>query len=96
MVEFSFTNKKKYLYDVIFIDANHRSSAVLRYFELCLPHVHKNSIVIIDDIYWSDDMELAWQTIKNHPRATSTIDLFQMGIIFFNTDVNKMHYKMRY
>lgn len=82
--------------DMIFIDANHRSSAVLRYFELCLPHVHKNSIVIIDDIYWSDDMELAWQTIKNHPRVTSTIDLFQMGIVFFNTDVNKMHYKMRY
>jgi len=61
-----------------------------------LPNVHNNSIVIIDDIYWSDDMELAWQTIKNHPRVTSSIDLFHMGIIFFNTDVNKMHYKMRY
>jgi len=82
--------------DLVFIDANHRSSAVLEYFALCLPNVHKDTIVIIDDIYWSDDMELAWQTIKNHPQVTSTIDLFHMGIVFFNTDINKMHYKMRY
>ena len=82
--------------DMAFIDANHRSKAVLEYFALCLPNVHKDTIVIIDDIYWSDDMELAWQTIKDHPRVTSSIDLFHMGIIFFNTDVNKMHYKMRY
>jgi predicted O-methyltransferase YrrM len=82
--------------DMVFIDANHRSNAVLKYFELCLANVHKNTVVVIDDIYWSDDMELAWQAIKDHPRVTSSIDLFHLGIVFFNTDVNKMHYKMRY
>ena len=82
--------------DMVFIDANHKSEAVLRYFELCLPKVHKDTIIIIDDIYWSDDMELAWQTIMNHSQVTSSIDLFHMGIVFFNTDINKNHYKMRY
>jgi len=82
--------------DMVFIDANHKSAAVLKYFELCMSKFHKSSIVIIDDIYWSDGMEYAWQTIKNHPRVTSSIDLFHMGIVFFNTDINKMHYKMRY
>lgn len=82
--------------DLIFFDANHRSEAVLNYFELCLGKVDDNSIVIFDDIYWSADMEKAWKIIKNHPKVKSTIDLFQIGIVFFNQDLNKKHYKMRY
>ena len=82
--------------DLIFIDANHSSEAVLRYFEQCLSKVHKETVLVIDDIYWSADMENAWQSIKSHPRVTSSIDLFHMGIIFFNTDLNKKHYLMRY
>jgi predicted O-methyltransferase YrrM len=82
--------------DLVFIDANHKSEAVLRYFELCLSKIKNDSILILDDIYWSADMEMAWQTIKNHSLVTSTIDIFEMGIVFFNTDLNKTHYKMRY
>jgi predicted O-methyltransferase YrrM len=82
--------------DLIFIDANHRSEAVLEYFKLCLPKIGKQTVLIIDDIYWSEDMENAWQVIKNHSRVASTIDLFHMGIVFFNTDLHKKHYLMRY
>jgi predicted O-methyltransferase YrrM len=82
--------------DLVFIDANHKSQAVLSYFEQSLPKVHPNSVIVIDDIYWSSDMEYAWRKIKEHPLVTSTIDLFQLGIVFFNSDLHKMHYKMRY
>jgi len=82
--------------DFVFVDANHQSKAVLNYFELCLSKIHADSVMVIDDIYWSDDMKWAWQQIKNHSRVTSTIDLFQIGIVFFNKDLHKMHYKMRY
>jgi len=80
--------------DLIFIDANHRMPAAYSYFELCLNKIHENSIVIIDDIYWSSEMEIAWKMIKNHPQVTSTIDLFQLGMVFFRTDLHKKHYKM--
>ncbi|HET7732429.1 MAG TPA: class I SAM-dependent methyltransferase [Paludibacter sp.] len=82
--------------DFVFIDANHKSEAILRYFNLCLSKVHSNTVIVIDDIYWSSDMEKAWKVIKNHPQVMSTIDLFQLGIVFFNMDLNKKHYKMRY
>jgi len=82
--------------DFIYFDANHRSEAVLSYFELCLAKTHTDTVMVFDDIYWSDDMENAWNTIKDHPRVSSTIDLFQFGIAFFNTDLHKKHYKMRY
>ena len=82
--------------DLIFFDANHRSEPLLRYFELCMSKVHNQTIVLIDDIYWSKDMEFAWNSIKNHPQVTSTFDLFHLGIVFFNTDLHKKHYKLRF
>ena len=82
--------------DFVFFDANHRSEFVLNYFEQCLPKVNDNSVMVFDDIYWSKDMENAWAKIKQHSKVMSTIDLFQIGIVFFNPDLNKKHYKMRY
>lgn len=82
--------------DFVFIDANHSSEVVLHYFEQCLAFASSNAVMVIDDIYWSEDMEYAWKLIKNHPLVTSTIDLFQLGIVFFNPDLNKKHYKMYY
>jgi predicted O-methyltransferase YrrM len=82
--------------DLIFLDANHKYESVLCYFDLCLSKIHNDSVLIVDDIYWSKDMEKAWATIKNHPQVMSTIDLFQLGIVFFNADLYKNHYKMRY
>jgi len=82
--------------DLVFIDANHTSKAVLNYFEQALNKINSDSIIIIDDIHWSADMEKAWKIIKDHSLVMSTIDLFEMGIVFFNSDLNKKHYKMRY
>ena len=82
--------------DLLFIDANHCSAAVLNYLEQCLSKMHKESILIVDDIYWSKDMQSAWEAIKKHEKVCSTIDLFQLGVVFFNTDLHKKNYKMRF
>lgn len=82
--------------DIIFIDANHKYQALINYFEQGLTKINSDSIIVIDDIYWSSDMEKAWKIIKENPLVMSTIDLFELGIVFFNTDLNKKHYKMRY
>lgn len=82
--------------DFVFVDANHKSEAVLSYFELCLPFAKSNTVMVFDDIYWSDDMEQAWRTIKKHEKVKATIDLFQLGIVFLNEDLNKKDYKIRY
>lgn len=80
--------------DFIFIDANHTSKAVLNYFNKCLEKVYDNTILVIDDIHWSKDMEYAWEEIKKNKYTTSTIDLFHLGIVFFNKELHKKHYKM--
>lgn len=85
-----------YALDLVFFDANHKSTAILSYFEMCLTKIHQNTVFVIDDIYWSNDMEFAWETIKNHPSVYSTIDLFHSGIVFFDAQLSKTHYKMRF
>lgn len=69
--------------DIVFVDGNHQLEATLKYFEYCLPKVHENSLLIFDDIYWSDGMKEAWNKIKSHPKVSVSIDLFWIGLVFF-------------
>jgi predicted O-methyltransferase YrrM len=69
--------------DFVFIDGNHTKEATLRYFEWCLPKAHNNTLLIFDDIYWSEGMKEAWAGIKAHPQVTVTVDLFWIGLVYF-------------
>jgi len=69
--------------DFVFVDGNHQRDATLKYFEWCLPKVHEDTMLIFDDIYWSEGMKEAWSVIKAHPRVTVTVDLFWIGLVFF-------------
>lgn len=82
--------------DFVFIDGNHRKKATLKYFNLCLPKVHQDSVIIFDDIYWSKGMEEAWNHIKAHPDVTVTIDLFWIGLVFFRSGQAKQDFKIRF
>ncbi|MCL1868570.1 MAG: class I SAM-dependent methyltransferase [Paludibacter sp.] len=79
--------------DFAFIDANHRYEAVIQYFNKILPKLAENSVLAIDDIYWSGQMTQAWNEIKRHAAVVSTVDLFQTGFVFFNENLPKKHYK---
>ena len=80
--------------DVVFIRANHRKASVLNYFSQCLKHIHSDSVLIIDDIHWSSEMEQAWNSIRKHEKVTASIDLFEMGIVFFFLIYPKKKFQM--
>ncbi len=82
--------------DFVYFDGNHTSTATLNYFQQCLNKIHNESIFIFDDIHWSEDMEHAWNQIKAHPKVHVSIDLFQIGIVFFRKELSKEHYIIRY
>ena len=63
----------------IFIDGDHRKAALLGYFQSCLPFVTPETVIAIDDIYWSGEMKEAWNEIINHPKVTLSIDLFRLN-----------------
>lgn len=82
--------------DMVFFDANHTKKATLNYFYQCLEKINKNSVFIFDDIYWSGEMTEAWEEIHNNPAVTYSIDLFSMGIVFFNKEWKKEHFKIKF
>jgi len=79
--------------DFVFIDANHQYYAVIQYFNKIMPKLDENSVLVIDDIYWSPQMTRAWNEIKQHSAVVSTIDLFHLGFVFFNKNLPRKHYK---
>lgn len=84
-----------YSLQLIYFDGNHTKAATLEYFELLLPTITNETVWIFDDIHWSADMEEAWETIKNHPKVTITIDTFQWGLVFFRQEQPKEHFVIR-
>ncbi len=74
-------------FDLLYIDGNHRYEPTLRYFELALKYKHEKSVIVFDDIYWSQQMTKAWQEISNHPSVSLSIDLFYFGIVFFRPEI---------
>lgn len=81
---------------MVFFDANHTKEATLNYFYQCLEKVNNNTIFIFDDIYWSEEMTQAWQEIYNNQAVTYSIDLFSMGIVFFNKEWKKSHFRIKF
>ena len=87
---------KEKVLDFVFFDGNHTKNATLTYFNWCLEKANEQSVFVFDDIYWSEEMKCAWEEIKIHPKVTSTIDLFFLGIVFFNPDLSKEHFVLRF
>lgn len=82
--------------DFLFIDGNHKKEATLDYFQRCLPKVHNDTVLIFDDIYWSRGMKEVWEQIKAHPKVQVTLDLFYIGLVFFKTNQEEEHFKIRF
>jgi predicted O-methyltransferase YrrM len=82
--------------DFAFLDANHRYEATMQYFGQCLAHTHAGSVLVLDDIHWSAEMERAWAEVQAHPAVTLTVDLFRVGLVFFRPHQPKQHFWLRF
>jgi len=78
--------------DLVYADANHTYEPSINYFNMILPYLATESIYIMDDIHWSASMKKAWEELKSRKEVTSSIDLFDAGLLFFNPDFEKQHY----
>lgn len=78
--------------DFVLMDANHRHEPTLHYFNLLTKRMANKGVIVVDDIYNSEEMEQAWNKLKNHDLVYGSIDLFRCGILFFDPALNKQHY----
>ena len=83
--------------DFAYIDGNHTKEATINYFNQLLPKCNEHSILIFDDINWSDGMQEAWRYIKIHKQVKLSIDLFFVGIVLFRKEQQQQeHFVVRF
>ena len=73
-------------FDLVFIDGQHEKEATLHYAHRVRPLMKGDGVYIFDDIYWSEDMHAAWNTICGMSHFGLTMDLGRMGIAVLAAD----------
>lgn len=81
---------------MVFIDGNHRKGPVMKYFGEMAGISDKNSVIVIDDIHSSGEMEEAWKEISDNENVSFTVDLYRMGLVFFRKGMSRFAYVIRY
>lgn len=81
--------------DVAYVDANHTYEATMRYVNYLLTKMPEKGVLVLDDIHYSEDMERAWEEIKQDARVTTSMDLYHVGLLFVDTHYLKRHYRIR-
>lgn len=90
-----FLNEDSRSWDLVYLDGGHTKDFTLFTFEQLLPKIHNDSLLLLDDIYWSKEMTEAWEQIKAHPKVTVTIDSYEWGWVFFRKEQRKQHFTLR-
>lgn len=78
--------------DYVLMDANHRYVPTLEYYRLLTRRLKSSSVMVIDDIHRSEEMEKAWAEIRTDTLVYGSVDLFRCGLLFFDPALNKQHY----
>ncbi len=72
--------------DLLFLDGHHTSVALWKYYHAMKPYMSDQTIIIVDDIYWSADMTDGWKKLIALPEVTQSVDCFHFGLLFFKPD----------
>ncbi len=78
--------------DFVLMDANHRYEPTMRYFNLLSRRMAEKGVIVMDDIHYSEEMNLAWKELSKHQLVYGSVDLFRCGILFFDPAMNRQHY----
>ena len=81
--------------DMLYMDGNHTYEATIHYFNLIFPYLHKDTVIILDDIRWSADMMRAWSFLSQHEAVHVSIDLQKIGFLFLRPSQEKEHFILR-
>ena len=62
-------------------------------FEQCASSICDTTFFVLDGIRSSTGKQQYWTQFRQHPRVTVAIDLYDLGLLFFQPKLHKMFYK---
>ena len=61
-----------------------------------MPYTHEQTLFLLDDIRWNDDMLKAWNELIKDPRFHVSIDFFRMGMLSQRNSQAKEHFTLSF
>ena len=83
-------------FDFVFFNRPYEQQNNYLLFEMCLSKVHNETVFVFEGIKENGQIRKFWQTVCRCPEVTVTIDLYSMGIVFFNKKLHKRDYIVYY
>ncbi|MDF1575736.1 MAG: class I SAM-dependent methyltransferase [Bacteroidales bacterium] len=79
-----------------FVDGNHHYEPTVAYIRKLIDRAGEESVIVLDDIFWSRGMQRAWKEVLSWPEVRVSIDLFHMGVLLTRKDLNKTEIKIKF
>jgi predicted O-methyltransferase YrrM len=79
-------------FDLVYIDGHHDGKALRNYLGQIMPYTHEQTLFLLDDIRWNDDMFNAWNELISDERFHVSIDFFRMGVLSSRPAQAKEHF----
>ena len=83
-------------FDFAFYNIKNNESLTLSEFMNHLKYFYNNTIVAINNIHQSKEMEEVWRKIITQKEVTISIDLFFIGLVFFRKEQVKENFIIRF
>ncbi|MDD2435944.1 MAG: SAM-dependent methyltransferase [Massilibacteroides sp.] len=78
--------------DFVYFGYPNDSALDIPVFECILPHLHEHSVLILRGIRKTKDRKEFWNRLCARPEVSVTIDVYELGIAFFNHKIHKKNY----
>jgi predicted O-methyltransferase YrrM len=79
-------------FDLVYIDGHHEGKALRNYLDQIMPFTHEQTLFLLDDIRWNDNMFVAWNELILDERFHVSIDFFRMGVLSRRPAQAKEHF----
>lgn len=82
--------------DCIFLNLRNYNADKERFIPYLLSHVNENSFIFIDGIRTNRKQQMLWKQLIRHEEVILSLDLFHVGILFFDKRFYKRNYKLSF
>jgi len=83
------------IYNCIYFSSIPTNSITNETVEQLILTVENDSFWILEDIHANAAAEALWETLKQNPKVTVTIDTYHFGLVFFRKEQAKEHFIIR-
>ena len=81
--------------DCIYLNKELSTEELTKIYRAILPSIHDESLIIISGIHTSPEKRSFWKQVCEDGKITVSVDLYQLGLIFFRPKLHKRMYKSR-